>query len=194
MPTPLARSWWALVLRGIAALLFAALALLWPGLTFGILLVLFASFAILDGSLAIVAAFKAASEKRRWIALGLEGVVGVVVGILVFTWPSVSAVTLAYLIAFWAIVTGIFELAVAMRMRRLVKGEWTMALGGFASLVFGFIVAARPGTGALAFVWILGAYAALFGVLLIGLGLRLRRVTDNGLLDSSKRDIIQTYD
>ena len=194
MPMPLARSWWALVLRGVAALLFAALALLWPGLTFGILLVLFASFAILDGSLAIVAALKAASEKRRWAALALEGVVGVVVGLLVFAWPGVSAVTLAYLIAFWAIVTGIFELAVAMRMRRLIKGEWAMALGGFASLVFGFVVAARPGTGALAFVWILGAYAALFGVLLIGLGLRLRSVTDDRLLDSGKKAIIQTYD
>ena len=194
MSIPLARSWWALLLRGVAALLFAALALLWPGLTFGILLVLFASFAILDGSLAIVAATRAVSEKRRWIALALEGVVGVVVGVLVFTWPGVSAVTLAYLIAFWAIVTGIFELAVAMRMRRLMKGEWTMALGGFASLVFGFLIAARPGTGALAFVWILGAYAALFGVLLIGLGLKLRLATDDGLLDSSKRGIIQTYD
>ena len=194
MSIPLARSWWALLLRGVAALLFAALALLWPGLTFGILLVLFASFAILDGSLAIVAATKAVSDRRRWIALALEGVVGVVVGVLVFTWPGVSAVTLAYLIAFWAIVTGIFELAVAMRMRRLMKGEWTMALGGFASLVFGFLIAARPGTGALAFVWILGAYAALFGVLLIGLGLKLRLATDDGLLDSSKRGIIQTYD
>lgn len=194
MPMPLARSWWALVLRGVAALLFAALALLWPGLTFGILLVLFASFAILDGSLAIVAALKAASEKRRWAALALEGAVGVVVGLLVFAWPGVSAVTLAYLIAFWAIVTGIFELAVAMRMRRLIKGEWAMALGGFASLVFGFVVAAQPGTGALAFVWILGAYAALFGVLLIGLGLKLRVATDDGLLDSGKKNIIQTYD
>lgn len=194
MPMPLARSWWALVLRGVAALLFAALALLWPGLTFGILLVLFASFAILDGSLAIVAALKAASEKRRWAALALEGAVGVVVGLLVFAWPGVSAVTLAHLIAFWAIVTGIFELAVAMRMRRLIKGEWAMALGGFASLVFGFVVAAQPGTGALAFVWILGAYAALFGVLLIGLGLKLRVATDDGLLDSGKKNIIQTYD
>ena len=194
MSAALARSWWALVLRGIAALLFAALALLWPGLTFGILLVLFASFAILDGSLAIVAAIKAASDKRRWSALALEGAVGIVVGVLVFTWPSVSAVTLTYLIAFWAIVTGIFELAVAMRMRRVARGEWVMALGGFASLIFGFLVAARPGTGALAFVWILGAYAALFGVLLIGLGLRLRGSADDDLLDSARRRMIQTYD
>ena len=194
MPTPFARSWWAMVLRGVAALLFAALALMWPGLTFGILLVLFASFAIVDGSLAILAGIKAASDNRRWVALALEGVVGVLVGVLVFTWPSVSAVTLTYLIAFWAIVTGIFELAVAMRMRRVVKGEWVMALGGFASLTFGFLVAAKPGTGALAFVWILGAYAAVFGLLLIGLGLRLRRTGDDDLLDSSKRRMIQTYD
>ena len=82
-----------------------------------------------------------------------------------------------------------------MRLRRLMKGEWIMALGGFASLTFGFLVAARPGTGALAIVWILGAYAALFGVLLIGLGLKLRGASqDNGLLDSDKRNIIHTYD
>jgi uncharacterized membrane protein HdeD (DUF308 family) len=194
MSTPLARSWWALVLRGIAALLFAAVALLWPGLTFGLLLVLFASFAILEGSLAILAAVKAATEQRRWASMALEGVTSIVVGLLVFGWPGVSAVTLTYLIAFWAIVTGIFELAAAMRMRRLIKGEWMMALSGFASLLFGFMVAARPGTGALAVVWILGLYAALFGVLLVGLGLRLRGATRDDLLDSDQRDIIHTYD
>lgn len=194
MSTQIARGWWALVLRGIAALLFAALALLWPGLTLGILLVLFASFAILEGSLAIIGAVKAVTEQRRWGALAFEGLTSVVVGLVVFVWPGISAVTLTYLIAFWAIVTGIFELAVAMRMRRVVKGEWIMALGGFMSLVFGFMVAARPGTGALAIVWILGAYAALFGLLLIGLGLRLRSLPEEDLLDSSRRRIIQTYD
>ncbi|HEX2031328.1 MAG TPA: DUF308 domain-containing protein [Actinomycetota bacterium] len=170
----LARNWWALVLRGAAAILFGILAFVWPGLTVVALVILFGAFALVDGAFALVAAWRAAERRRPWWPMALEGVAGVALGILAFVWPGVTAFALLYLIAAWAIVTGIFEIAAAIRLRKEIRGEVFLGLMGLASVAFGVVVVLFPGAGAVAVVWAIAAYAVVFGVLLVALGIRLR--------------------
>jgi uncharacterized membrane protein HdeD (DUF308 family) len=168
----LARHWWTLVLRGIAALIFALLAFLMPGITILVLVLLFGFYAIVDGVVNLIAAFRA-GVRSHWFML-LEGLVSVAAGILTLVWPHITALVLIYLIGFWAIFTGVFELIAAFRLWRVFGSEWLLLLSGIASLIFGFLVLAVPLAGALAVVIWIAAYAAVFGVLLISFGLRLR--------------------
>jgi uncharacterized membrane protein HdeD (DUF308 family) len=170
----LARNWWALVLRGIAAIVFGLLAFFIPGVALFVLVILFGAYSLVDGVLAVVAAFRAAQTHTRWMSFALEGLVGIAVGLVTFFWPHITALALVYVIAFWAIVTGIFELVAALQLRKHIQNEWLLILGGILSIVFGVWISFEPGGGALAVVWIIAWYAILFGVLLVGLGLRLR--------------------
>lgn len=176
MVVVLARNWWALALRGVAAVLFGIMAFAWPGMTLGVLLLLYGAYALVDGVLAIIAAVAGRTSWMPWWALLLEGVLGITVGILTFAWPGITALVLLYLIAAWAVATGVFEVAAAIRLRREIRGEWLLALSGVISVLFGIALAINPVGGVLAVVWLIGAYAIAFGVLLIALGFRLRGV------------------
>ena len=170
----LARNWWALVIRGIAAILFGVLAFVWPGLTVLALVILFAAFAAVDGVFALVAAWRAAEGRRQWWPLALEGVAGIGVAVLTAVWPDATAFALLFLIAAWALATGVLEIWAAVRLRKVIEGEWLLALVGVASIVFAVLIVIFPGEGAVGIVWAIGTYAVVFGVLLISLGLRLR--------------------
>jgi uncharacterized membrane protein HdeD (DUF308 family) len=170
----LARYWWAVALRGLLAVLFGLAAFLWPGITLVSLVLLFGAYALVDGIFAIVAAFRA----REWWPLLLEGVAGIAAGVATFLWPGITALALLYLIAAWAIITGILEIVAAIRLRRVIENEWWLALGGVASIILGVVMVAAPGAGALGLVWAIGAYALLFGVIMIALGFRLRGLRD----------------
>jgi len=166
-------SWWALLLRGIAAIAFGVLAFVWPGITLAVLVFLWGAYAFFDGVFAIAAGVKSHGESRRWWVLLLEGILGVIAGVLAFVIPGITALVLLMLIAAWAIVTGIFEIVAAIQMRKYIKGEWLLILAGIASILFGLLLFLSPGAGALAVVWLIGAYAIVFGVILIALSLRL---------------------
>ena len=170
----LARNWWALVLRGLFAVLFGIAAFTWPGITLGALVILYGAYALADGGLAIAAALVGRPHGMPWWALLLEGLVGITLGIMTFAWPGNTALVLLYLVSAWAVVTGVFEIAAAIRLRREIQGEWVLALSGVLSVLFGLALVINPGAGALAVVWIIGAYAIAFGALLIALGFRLR--------------------
>ncbi len=170
----LTRNWWALALRGVAAVIFGILAFLLPGITLAALVLLFGAYAFIDGVLSVVAALRESAMDRRWWALLIEGILGIGAAVVTVIMPGITALVLLYVIAFWAIATGIFEIGTAIRLRREISGEWLMILGGFASLVLGFLLIVFPGAGALAVVWWIGAYAVIFGGLLIGLAFRLR--------------------
>jgi uncharacterized membrane protein HdeD (DUF308 family) len=170
----LARNWWAVALRGLFAVLFGFAALAWPGITLAALVALFGAYALVDGLFAIVSAVVNAGRQPRWWALLLEGLLGVAAGIAAFVWPGITALVLLYVIAAWAIVTGIFEIVAAIRLRREIRGEWLLALGGLASVLFGLSLIVFPVAGALTVVWLIGAYALVFGVLLLVLAFRLR--------------------
>jgi len=166
-------SWWALLVRGLAAIAFGVLAFVWPGITLTALVFLWGAYALVDGAFAIAAGVKSHSENKRWWVLLLEGLLSVAAGIFAFVIPGITALILLILIAAWAIVTGIFEIVAAIQLRKYIKGEWLLALAGVASVIFGLALLFNPGVGALALVWLIGAYSIVFGVLLIVFGLRL---------------------
>jgi uncharacterized membrane protein HdeD (DUF308 family) len=171
----LSRNWWALALRGLAAILFGILAFAWPGITLFVLILFFGAYMLVDGIFAIVAAVRAAGDEARWWLMLLEGILGVAVGLVAFFWPGLTALALLYLIAAWAIVTGIMEIAAAIRLRREVVGEWALILGGALSVLFGVLLVVIPArAGLLSLTWLIGAYAVVFGVLLVVLAFRVR--------------------
>src|SRR5215210_2375033 len=160
----IAGNWWALLIRGIAAVLFGLAALLWPGLTLYVL-IFFGAYALVDGVLAIVAGIRG-TEGRRWLLLS-EGILGVLAGLIAFFYPGITALVLLYVIAFWAILTGVLEVVMAISLRREIENEWLMGLGGALSVLFGMVLAVLPGVGLLSLVWLIGIYAIVFDVALI---------------------------
>ncbi len=176
MPAVLATNWWALALRGVFAILFAILTFAIPGMTIAVLVILFGAYALVDGIFAIISAVRAAQGHRRWGAFLAEGAVGILAGIVTLTMPVAIAAVLVYIVAFWAIVTGVLEIAAAVRLRRHIQGEWMLILSGIISVLFGIVCFWAPGVGALAIVLWLGVYAMIFGILLLGLAFRIRAI------------------
>jgi uncharacterized membrane protein HdeD (DUF308 family) len=170
----LSRNWGMVALRGIAAILFGVLALLLPGITLLALVLLFGSYAIVDGVLNIVAALRGGAVQRAWWVLLLEGLVGVAAGVVTFAIPGLTALMLVYVIGAWAIITGVLKIVAAIRLRKEITNEWWLILSGALSVVFGVVVMIAPGAGALAMVLWIGAYSIVFGALLLGLAFRLR--------------------
>jgi uncharacterized membrane protein HdeD (DUF308 family) len=175
MVTALANNWWTLVLRGIAAIIFGILAYLWPGITFTVLVLFFGAYALWDGVFALIGAFRTEGE-RRW-SLVLEGVVGIAAGLVTFFWTGAASLALLLVIGAWAIVTGIFEIVSAIRLREEIEGEWLLLISGVLSVLFGIALAIWPAAGLVAVTWMVGAYAMVFGFLLTILGFRLRNVS-----------------
>lgn len=163
-----------LIIRGIVGIVGGVLAFLWPGLTIAVLVGIFALYALIDGvTNLILGAARSQRYGRSW-ALILEGLVGVAAGVLTLFWPGITALALVWFIAAWAVVTGVFEIAAAIRLRRVLTGEWLLMLSGILSIVFGGLVFAFPSAGAVGIAWALGAYASVTGVILVALGIRLR--------------------
>ena len=167
-------SWWALVLRGLAAIALGVLAFLWPHVTLTALVFLWGAYVLVDGVFAIAAGVRSHGESKRWWVLLLEGILSVAAGVLAFAIPGITALVLLILIAAWAIVTGAFEIGAAIQLRKYITGEWLLALAGVASVLFGFALLINPNAGAIAVVWLIGAYAIVFGLLLVALGFRLK--------------------
>jgi uncharacterized membrane protein HdeD (DUF308 family) len=176
MLTQLTRNWWAVVLRGIIAILFGLIAIVWPRSTLEILVLFFGAYVLVDGIFAIVAAFSHRAGYQSWWVLLLEGLMGIAAGIIVFTSPAFTTIVLIYIILFWAIVTGIIEIFAAIQLRKEIQGEWMLALSGIVSLVLGILLLLFPAWGEVTIAWLIGVYAILFGAMLLSLGLRLRRL------------------
>jgi uncharacterized membrane protein HdeD (DUF308 family) len=172
-----ARDWWVFAIRGIAAIVFGILAFIWPERTLTVLVLLFGAYALVDGVALLVALARGDAVARRhaWAA-GIIGVLGIVAGVVTFLWPGLTALSLLYLVAFWAIATGSFQVIAAVALRRELDGEFWMALGGVASIVFGALLVAFPGDGLITLVWLVGIWSVVFGVSSIGLAFRLRGI------------------
>jgi uncharacterized membrane protein HdeD (DUF308 family) len=167
-------NWWLLALRGLVAVLFGVLAFVWPGATLITLVWLFGAFALVNGLLSLILAAKAPKGYPRIGSLILGGLLGILAGLLTFVMPGITALGLLMLIAAWAIVTGIMEVVAAIRLRKIIANEWLLILAGIASVAFGVILFLRPAAGALALIWWIGAWALIFGILLIVLAFRMR--------------------
>ena len=171
----LARNWWLILLRGIFAIIFGVLTFAWPGITLVTLVLLYGAFAFADGVLSLVAAVtKGPAEPRWWLAL--VGILGIGAGIATLMWPGLTGIILLYLIAGWAIASGIFEIVGAIRLRKEIDDEWLLIASGVVSVIFGLLILANPGAGALGVAFAIGAFAVLFGVLQVALSMRLKKM------------------
>jgi uncharacterized membrane protein HdeD (DUF308 family) len=138
------------------------------------LVLLFGAYALVDGIFNLIAAFRAPREGKRWGWLAFSGVTGVATGLIAFFFPGITALALVLLVAAWSLVTGIAEIVVAIRLRREIEHEWLLGLSGLLSVAFGVLLFLMPAVGAIALAIWIGAYALVFGGLLIALGIRLR--------------------
>lgn len=170
----LARNWWLILLRGICAIIFGVLTILWPGLSLLTLVVLYGVFALFDGGLAIGAAIMGDTPTPRWW-LALVGVLGILAGAVTLAWPGITGLVLLYFIAGWAIAAGVFEIVGAIRLRKEIDGEWLLIASGVVSVLFGLLILMFPGAGALSIAFTIGIFALIYGFLLVGFSLRLRK-------------------
>ncbi len=170
----LARRWWLIALRGVAAIIFGLLAITLPGITLATLIILFGAYAFVDGIFAVIHALGGGDESESMWLLLLEGLLGIGVGLITFFEPGLTAVALLFYIAAWNLATGVLEIAAAFRLRKQLSGEFWLLVGGLASIVFAIILMTHPGAGALALIWVIGIYALLFGIALLALSLRVR--------------------
>jgi uncharacterized membrane protein HdeD (DUF308 family) len=174
MASELARNWWLVALRGVIGILFGIGAFVWPGATLAALVIVFGAYVFVDGIFAVVAGLGMRRQLSLWWLMVLEGVAGIILGLLTFRSPDTTALVLLTLIAAWSIVSGIFEIATALRLRKLIPNEWLTILSGVVSIIFGILLIAQPSAGAISIVWLLGGYALLFGMLTLMFAFRLR--------------------
>ena len=167
-------NWGWIVLRGVAGVGFAVLAVAWPGITLAALVIVYGAYALADGVLALVAAWQVRDAGRPFGWLIVVGLLGIAAGVVTFLWPGITAMALLMLIAAWAFMMGIFQIAAAIRLRKEIEGEWMLLLSGVLSVGFGVLMVIYPGAGALAMLSLIAGYALVFGVLLIVLGFRLK--------------------
>jgi uncharacterized membrane protein HdeD (DUF308 family) len=170
----LAQNWWALALRGLAAVIFGLIAFVVPSAVMLSLALIFAAYLFVDGVLGIIAAVRAAGRRERWGLLVAEGILNMVMGLVAALFPTGAVLAFVLVTALWALVTGGLMLASAVMLRRQ-HGRFWLALGGLVSILWGVLLAIAPIASAVALTWWLGAYAITFGAVLIGLGLKLRR-------------------
>ena len=174
----LSQNWGWIVLRGAAAVIFGLLAFTWPGITLVVLTLFFGAYVLTDGIFALVAAYRRREGRRPVWPLVLVGLLGVAAGITTFLLPEMTALALLMFIAVWALFIGIFQIVAAIRLRKEIDNEWMLGASGALSVLFGVLMIASPGSGAVAVAWIIGAYSIVFGVLLLALGFRLKKLAD----------------
>jgi uncharacterized membrane protein HdeD (DUF308 family) len=169
------RYWWSFFLRGILAILFGLAAIFLPGVTLELLALLLAAFLVADGIFSLMVSFRGRHEVRQWWLLLLEGLAGIIIGLMAFAWPGLTVLAVILIVGVWAVVTGILEIAAAVKLRHEIRDEWLLGLGGAVSILFGIILLVSPGAGAVVLALLIGAYALIFGISMIFLGLKLRR-------------------
>lgn len=170
----LARNWWLVGLRGIAALVFGLLTLFNPAVSLAVLILFFGAYALVYGLFMAVGAVANRRGERSWGAMLAGGILGVLIGVVTFMMPGLTALTLVFLIAAWAVLTGAAEIATGIRLRREISGEWLLILAGLISVAFGVVLAFFPGAGALALTLWIGAWAVVLGIIQIMVAVRLR--------------------
>jgi len=171
----MSRDWWIIALQGVASIVFGILALIWPEITLLALVYLFAAYALVDGVLALVRGVRRSGDSARpdgWQIA--RGVVGIAAGIIAFAVPDITAYALLLVIAAWAIVSGALALVAAYQLRDAIRGEWLLVLQGVVAILFGIFLIVSPSAGALAVVWLIGAFAIASGVILLMIAFRLR--------------------
>jgi uncharacterized membrane protein HdeD (DUF308 family) len=177
MTFQLSQNWWLILVRGILAVLFGILVLISPPLyALEVLVIIFGIYALVDGIVTLISCVTNRGQHKRWWVTVLEGIFGIALGAIALLYPLLASLALVLYFALWAIATGAFELIAAVELRKEIKGEWLLALSGVLSIVFGILVYVTPLIGMVIMVWLIGIYALLFGITLIGLSFRVRNI------------------
>jgi uncharacterized membrane protein HdeD (DUF308 family) len=176
----IAQNWWAIALRGLVAMLFGIAIFIWPGVTLSVLAPLFGAYAVINGIFAMIEASRRDVSQERWLPLLFEGAISIVVGVMTFAWAGLTAMALLFLIAFWAIMTGVFEIITAMRLRHEIRGEWMMILIAILSMAFGLLLLAFPAPGMFSVILLIRAFIFAIGALMIALAFKLRSLRRPG--------------
>jgi uncharacterized membrane protein HdeD (DUF308 family) len=172
--------WWIIIIRGLYTVSFGAGAIvLWPFIELGLVLLVFGYFILIESIISILAMVMIKHEKHPSWALGLDGVVGLIIGALAIFWPDMPEAALIFFIALWSLVTGVVSMFLAVGLRREIQGEWVFGLGGIVSFLFGLILILRPDEGGLSVAWMISFFLLVFGILLILLGARFRKIRKN---------------
>ncbi len=171
-----ARNWWVLLLRGIASIIFGALAWFMPGVTLTVLVLLFAFYLLADGVLTVWMAVTSHRQQDNWWLLLISGLLSIVIAGITFFAPGITELVLVFYIAIWAISVGVLQIIAAIHLRKEISGEWWLILSGLMSVVFGILLIAQPTVGALSLVWLIATFAFIFGVMLVMLALRVRKI------------------
>ena len=170
----LARNWWVLLLRGILAVIFGIVAVINPAVTITVLVIYIGAWYLVDGIFSIITSLTAPKGYRGWVWLLISGVIGVIIGLITFFMPGLTALVLLYYVIAWLMVTGVMQVIAGIRLRKEISGEFFLITGGILSVVLGLYFLVNPGAGALAFIWLIGAYAIVFGAMMVILAFRLR--------------------
>ena len=170
----LARNWWALLARGIAALVFGLIAIAQPGVTLGAMIMIFGIFALVDGAFLVAAGLRASQRHERWGSLILAGAAGIVAGAVALAAPEAAAFGFVAIVAAWSIAVGAMQLVAALRLRKVIENEWLLALAGALSVGLGILFMVAPGTALVVMVWWIGLFALASGAILVVLAFRLR--------------------
>jgi uncharacterized membrane protein HdeD (DUF308 family) len=173
------RHWWVLALRGALAVLFGILAIIWPGATIVVLVLLFGAYAFINGLFLLIGSLSGRiSRDHKWLTM-VEGMAGILIGIITFFYPGLTAASLLFLIAIWALVTGIMEIITAISMRHQIEHEWLQGISGVLSLIIGVVFLAFPIAALATIAFLIGIYALVIGVVMLVLAFRLRRLADS---------------
>ena len=170
----LAKYWWIFLLRGIFSIIFGILAFVMPGLTIATLVIVWGAYALVDGVFSLYASATGSTKPGDHWLVGLQGMIGLAAGVITLIMPGVTALGLLIAIAAYSLVVGVLQIAAAIKLREEIEGEFWLGLSGLVSILFGLFIIARPGEGALAVIWIIGAYAIIFGVFLISFAFRIK--------------------
>lgn len=176
MIAQLTRHWWLLALRGLISILFGIAAFILPGVTLVVLVLFFGAYMFVDGVMALISAVRFRHERERWLPLLFEGILGIAVGAVTYLYPGITALAWVYIVAAWALITGVLELVAAIRLRGSVGSEILLILAGIASIALAAAFVIIPLAGLIALVWAIGAYAIVFGALFIIFAFQLRSV------------------
>ena len=172
----LSRNWWMVLVRGLAWILFGVVLFAWPGISLLSITLILGLTLLLDGVLNVANGIRERKQHDDWWILLLIGLAGTAIGLFAVVNPAVASLALVFYIAIWAIATGLMQILAAIRLRKVIEGELWLALAGAATVIFGVLLAANPGVGALAVIWIIGVYAIAFGVILVLLSFRVRNM------------------
>lgn len=173
------RNWWMLALRGVFAIILGLIALFYPGIALRAFIIVFGVYAIIDGIAAVVIAIRERGSLSRWGWVLFEGIIGILAGIVAFVYPGITALALLFVVAIYAILTGIMEIVAAFVIRGFAAQEWALGIAGVLSIIFGIILFIRPGAGLLAILWLVGIYAIIFGILFIVRAFQMRSLVSS---------------